>query len=859
MALLPVFYLDLKYKNSRRGNRSMETNMTIDKTYDYQSFDAQIQNWWATTNVYVCDRTSTAPLYTVDTPPPTISGSLHIGHVFSYTQTDIIARFKRLSGFNVFYPFGFDDNGLPTERFVEKKHGVSGYHMGRSEFIKLCSQESNLVAKEFESLWKRLGISADWTRTYSTISPEVQKIAQESFIDLYKKNYVYQKEEPALYCTTCYTSVAQAELEDHVMPSTFNDITFTAEDGSPLTIATTRPELLGSCVAIFFHPDDARYKHLHNTCATVPVFDYQVPIMNDTLVDPEKGTGLVMCCTFGDKNDIAWFKKYNLPYRSSIDLDGKWSQLTGPLAGLKVTQAREKIIELLQQVNALKNQRAITHPVNTHERCKKAIEYVVLKQWFLALLEHKQSFLKAAEKIEWFPSYMHTRYRDWVENLQWDWCLSRQRFYGIPFPAWYCKKCSLIKLPELSQLPIDPQHIQPSTPCTGCGNTTFTPDTDVMDTWNTSSLTPYICAQVFNPALGSPFSQPTSASLLPMSMRPQAHDIIRTWAFYTIVKTWMHHTSIPWESIVISGHVLSSERDKISKSRGNSPTEPENLLKVYPADAIRYWTASGALGTDIAFSENQLKIGIKLQTKLWNAFRFIKEHIHQTPTVQPAQLGNVNEWIVHRISETFTKYHENLERNEFGHALGIVETFFWHDLCDNYLEMVKDQLFNPDAYPAEEVEATRWTLAHIGLRVLQLFAPYMPHVTEHLYQSLFKKGESLHRSSFTTLQTPHSFPESVTTTSTLIDLIGTVRKLKSEHQLSLKSPLQHLIIHSKEKKVLNALETQALLIKGVTHAVTLTFVHSAIECSSLSSTTFNDHLIWKAIINCDDQLSTLPQ
>jgi len=829
--------------------------MSIDstKTYDHKTCDAQIQQWWNETGVYACDTTiANAPVYTVDTPPPTISGSLHIGHVFSYTQTDIIARFMRHSGHSVFYPFGFDDNGLPTERFVEKKHGISGYSMGRAAFIQLCSKESGLVAQEFESLWKRIGISADWTRTYSTISPEVQKISQASFIDLFHKKYIYQKEEPALYCTTCFTSVAQAELDDQEQSSVFYDITFTAEDGSPLTIATTRPELLGSCVAVFYNPDDSRYKHLAKTKALVPVFEYKVPIMADSLVDQEKGTGLVMCCTFGDKNDIAWFKKHNLPYRASIEPDGRWSALTGQLAGLKVTAAREKIIELLKQSNTLVSQRAISHAVNVHERCKKSIEYIILKQWFLKLLEYKQDFLRQAEMIEWYPAYMHTRYRDWVENLQWDWCLSRQRFYGIPFPVWYCSNCNHAKTASLKSLPIDPQQVQPETPCDACGNSTFTPDTDVMDTWNTSSLTPYICADLYEGGIENIFGK-AQLPFLPMSMRPQAHDIIRTWAFDTIIKTWMHHNTIPWKSIVISGHVLSTERDKISKSRGNSPMDPEHLLQNYSADAIRYWTASGALGTDIAFSESQIKVGGRLQTKLWNAFKFIKEHCAQAPTEQPAHFDELNQWIIHSASETFTRYQQALQKNEMGAALHTFENFFWNDVCDNYLELVKDQFFHPENYPVDLVNTTRWTLHHVGLRTLQLLAPYMPHITEYIYKDMYATTEmpTIHKTLFSVVQLPFNFPESAHKIQLLIGMIGTIRKLKSEKQLSLKTPLAELIVHASHHTAHTVATEQQKLLAAISHATEIKILSTPLAESNMhakAGTTAEEKLWFMSIV-----------
>lgn len=823
----------------------------MDTKYDQQQFDKDAQTKWEKEQTYTCKKDSGRELFSIDTPPPTVSGSLHIGHVFSYTQTDIIARFKRLCGFDVFYPFGFDNNGLATERFVEKKHNVSGYRMGRSDFINLCMSESAQSQKDFEHLWKRLGISADWSNTYSTISREARNISQRSFVELYNKGFVYQKEEPALYCTTCFTSVAQAELDDIEFPSHFNDITFTAEDGSSLVVATTRPELLPSCVALFYHPDDERYKHLEGKTAKTPVFGYKVPIYTDEAVSKDKGSGLVMCCTFGDKNDIAWFKKYNLPYRQSIGFDGRWNETTGKLQGLKENEARKKILELLQEEGSLKNQKAITHPVNVHERCQKPIEYVVLKQWFLNILDYKKEFLKAADELEWYPSFMKARYRDWVEHLGWDWCLSRQRFYGIPFPVWYCNSCNKTIVAETKDLPLDPQEKDfPGKACPQCDSTDLRPETDVMDTWNTSSLTPYIVFSLYKGGVENPFDQTAAQTFLPMAMRPQAHDIIRTWAFYTIIKAWMHNKTLPWKSIVISGHVLSNERDKISKSKGNNPFSPENLLSSYPADAIRYWTASGTLGHDVAFSEGQLKIGMRLITKLWNAFRFLKEHISETPHEKPTKVGELNEWLLHRVHKTFLKYKEQLEKNEFGHALSIIEKFFWNDFCDNYLELVKDQLFNGASYNPEQIVATRWTLFHVGLRILQMFAPYLPHVTETIYESIFAQSvhcKSLHITEFKAAQTAFVFESSEQIIQKLIDIIAAIRRFKTEKQLSLKVPLSSLTLHSVHQDLLKKLVPHEQLIKGVTHAQAITYASGDIEKSTLEK---QDDM-WFAVLDLD--------
>src|SRR5579863_3570463 len=538
----------------------------MEKRYEHQTSEATAQQQWETNATYAMEN-NPGKLYSIDTPPPTVSGNLHIGHIFSYTQTDIIARYKRMNGFSVFYPFGFDDNGLPTERYVEKKRNVRGHEMSRSEFIALCTQESHEAAEIFKKLWQKMGLSADWNETYSTISNDSRKISQESFIELFNKGYIYRKQEPALYCTTCRTSVAQAELDDLQVPSFFNDIIFKDSDGNDLIIATTRPELLPACVAVLYNPNDVRYTHLHGKKATVPLFGQTVPLLPDDLVAIDKGSGLVMVCTFGDKTDIIWYKKHNLPYRHVIGLDGKCTDNAGFLQDLKVADARAAVIEKLREQNLLTRQQPITHSVNVHERCKKEIEYTILPQWFISILPYKEKFLEMANEINWHPAFMKSRYNDWVENLAWDWGISRQRFYGIPFPAWHCQDCGKILLAHPNQLPVDPQETPYEGPCPECGSSNIKPDTDVMDTWNTSSLTPYICYNVFQRIINksskefvwfdklttngknynsssvensSPFvlslSKDTNTNFLPMSMRPQAHDIIRTWAFDTIVK-----------------------------------------------------------------------------------------------------------------------------------------------------------------------------------------------------------------------------------------------------------------------------------------------------------------------------------
>jgi len=810
--------------------------MITEKLYDHKKFELEAQTLWENEKIHHFSPASPdqasnpkKEIFSIDTPPPTVSGTLHIGHIFSYTHADVIARYKRMKGYNVFYPMGFDDNGLPTERYVEKKNSTKAHLMKRSEFIALCLKETHDIEKLFESLWRSIGLSVDWNKVYSTISPKAQRISQYSFIELFKKNLVYRKEEPSLYCTTCRTSVSQAELDSAELSSNFNDIRFTTEDGESYVIATTRPELLPACVAVFYHPDDARYKHLNGKYMITPIFEKSVMIMPDDKVDPAKGTGLVMCCTFGDQNDIFWQKKHKLPFVQTVGLDGKWTDISGPLAGMTVHEARKKILELLKESGALQTQKSIVHNVNTHERCKQEIEYITLTQWFINILDHKEKFLELADKIVWKPAFMQARYRDWVTNLSWDWCISRQRFFGIPFPVWHCNDCKAIILPELKDLPIDPQEqAYPGKTCPACKSSNLKPDTDVMDTWNTSALTPQI-----NTCW--PDKSPDGLKL-PMSMRPQAHDIIRTWAFDTIVKAYYHENTIPWDNIVISGHVLAG-KEKISKSKENSKMTPESLLQNFPADAIRFWASNGKLGTDTVFSENELKIGHKLITKLWNAFKFCSEHLdgYQKPNTQP-ELDDLSKWVLDQLSVTYKSYQEHFDQFEYQAALETIEKFFWNTFCDNYLELVKDQFFNPDKYSQNTLAGTRFVLYETGFAILQLYAPVMPHITETLYQQLYKQTEkisSLHITTFDTSRYEYSYEQSSTLITTVLDIVASVRKLKSEKQLSLKTELQKLIIYSNNAALSGQLKTQQALISGITKAHALEFSSEALEHNSL--------------------------
>jgi valyl-tRNA synthetase len=799
----------------------------MEQRYSPQICDEQIRQLWQQQEIYRKKNPNFAN-YTIDTPPPTVSGSLHIGHIFSYTQTDLIARYKRMTGHNVFYPFGFDCNGLATERFVEKKHNTNVSKIGRQAFIELCLSTTEEMKIKFVDLWRTMGLSAELEHTYSTIAPNVAKIAQESFILLANKGFIYRKNEPALFCTTCRTTVAQAELDDLEQSTIFNDIQFSTTDDKKITIATTRPELMASCVAILYHPDDARYQSLAGKSAIVPIFEQEVKILADENVLPEKGSGLVMVCTFGDKTDIEWYKKHNLPYKQSLGLDGKFLPEFKVIGGLKVAEARKAIIEKLQEAELILNQKPIQNSVNVHERCKNPIEYAILPQWFVRLVDNKEKFLELAQEINWNPHHMKARFDDWVANLSWDWCISRQRVFGIPFPVWYCNSCQQATFAPIESLPIDPQTSTIIKECHACGSPNIRPEQDVMDTWNTSSLTPYICKQLYSNSDASPFND---SSFVPMSMRPQAHDIIRTWAFYTLAKSWMHQGVIPWKEIVISGYVLSESKEKISKSKNNAPTEPEKLLTQFPPDAIRFWAASGTLGHDTAFSPEQMAIGQKLLTKLWNALKFAQMNIQDKaiPQDEP-KLDLINAWMINSLENCLAVYHDYFTKHEFSLALQSVEKVFWNDFCDNYIEIVKDQFFNPQNYSQEQLAATYWTLKETSFKILQLYAPFLPHITEYLYQHILKdhyKIDSLH---LTQLSQAKNFDPVIEKNMQLIlEVIAQVRKLKTAQQLSLKTEIEQLTIGNLQADQIKLLKQEVVLIKGICKTVNIQLIKDSVS------------------------------
>ncbi len=767
----------------------------LNKKYNPIESEKKWQEYWQKNDIYKYDFHSDKEIFSIDTPPPTISGSLHIGHLFSYTQAEIIARFQRMQDKNVFYPFGFDDNGLPTERLVEKEENTRAAYMPRSEFIERCLLTTKKYEEDFKNLWLSMGFSVDWSLQYETINPMVRKISQKAFLDMAKCGKAYIKESPVLWCTTCQTSIAQAELESTDKETTFNYIPFIVE-GEELIVATTIPELLYGCVCLFINPDDERYLKYLGKKVLVPLYNYEIPILSDEKVSLEKGTGIVMCATFGDMTDAEWYEKHKLPYRKVIENNGRIAEDVPFIDGLRVSSAREKIIELLKENNLLRKSEVIAHTVSTHERCGKPIEIIPSNQWYIDILSERERYLQAANEINWYPASMKNRYITWVENLKWDWCISRQRYFGIPFPLWYCKKCGKAIYAREDDLPINPMEASPSESCT-CGSNEFIPETAVFDTWATSSLTPLINSR-WNT------ENDLTKKLLPMGMRTQAHEIIRTWAFYTIVRSLFHTGQIPWKDIMICGFVLAKKGEKISKSKNNAASSPKELIQKHSADALRYWVAGSKLGTDTMFSEDELKISKRFLTKLWNAASFCIMQLQDFDGMKPKELLPIDEWIIERVKileKTVTEY---LDQYEIGLAKHEIDEFFWNDFCDNYLEIIKDRLYKPEIHGEKERLSGQYALYNVLLETLKLYSIYVPYITEEIYQSHFKNFEksiSIHKMQWS-MKSDAKNDDILYFGENIKNIIGEVRRYKSERNLSLKEKINNLKIFIPEKQLI---------------------------------------------------------
>jgi valyl-tRNA synthetase len=772
----------------------------LEKHYQHNNCEKKWQYYWGRQELYKWDENAHRDeTFVIDTPPPTVSGSLHMGHIYSYTQADFIARFQRMSGKTVCYPIGFDDNGLPTERLVEKDKGIKAYQIGRAEFIAICKQVVQSYESEFKSLFQSIALSFDWSQEYQTISDISTKISQMSFIDLYRKKLAYRSYTPTFWDPVDQTAIAQAEIEDKEQHGIMSEIRFGSINGIDVVIASTRPELLPACVALFYNPDDDRYQHLANCLISVPIYGQQVPILSDKYVDPQKGTGIVMCCTFGDIQDVRWWQQYNLDLKQCINKSGQMEN-AGILDGLKVKAAREKILELLQVQGLVLNQVELLRPVKCAERSGATLEIIATNQWYVSVMNQKDKLLEQSAKCQWHPPYMKVRLDNWIKGLNQDWCISRQRFFGVPFPVWYSKRPGeegKILLPEIDQLPVNPIVDLPK----GYLASEVTPEFDIMDTWATSSLTPQLVSRGINEELTLDLQR--HQKLFPVDLRPQGHEIIRTWAFTTIVKALYHQNSIPWKNLMISGWCLSSDKTKMSKSKGNTIT-PTKLIEEKGADVVRYWAAHSKLGADIYYSEDAFKDGQKLVNKLWNIAKFCSLHLPKltvsTTTVkqdiisgliyEPADL-----WLLAELYQTIEIATEFFKEFEYCEAKTKIELFFW-TYCDHYIELAKSRLYNDQNRKGQFSGIV--TIYHSLETILKLFAPFTPHITEEIYQTLYaNKINSIHsRGTWPKLEHYQADSNALNIGRAIVTLLELVRKSKSNANISIAKTVPEIKIQT---------------------------------------------------------------
>lgn len=778
------------------------------KGYDFDSIENKWLEFWKNEKIYKFDLDSEKPIYSIDTPPPTVSGKLHMGHFFGDSQQDFIARYKRMRGFNVLNPFGTDNNGLPTLKLVEKEKNIKSKDVTREEFINLCQKTINEeYVPSFIKDYQRSGMSADLDIFYSTIDEHSRRISQESFIDLYNIGREYRSESPALWCVNCQTTIAQVELVDLEKNTLFNDIIFKVED-KDLIISTTRPELLPACVSVFINPNDKRAKDLVGKKAKVPLFNFKVPILADEKADPDKGSGVVMCCTFGDQTDMEWQKQHNLEIKNAINPNGTMSELAGKYKGLKITQAREEIIKDLKKESLLINQKNISQVVNVCERCHTPIEFITKKQWFVRYLDLKEEMLKWGDEIKWYPDFMKTRYYNWVNGLKWDWCISRQIPFGIPFPVWYCKDCDNVILAKKEDLPIDPLESKPPIKkCPKCGCEDFIPEEDIMNTWATSALTPTIIkdilkeTKVYDKIKNKPFT-----------IRRNGHDIITFWDFNSILKSNLHYKQKPWEELLINGWMLGKDGKKMAKSLGNG-LSPQEVINEWGADVLRYLSSYSKLGEDLSFPEDELKSGKKLINKLLNATKFAFLNLEDFNFKQPNEFEEFDLLFLTKLNKIIESTTNYFDKYEYSKAKYEIEQFFFKDFCDNYLEIIKKRIYNSQG---DKKISAQYVLYNSILSIIKMFAPIIPFVTEELYHKYFiqhEKTKSIHLT-----QWPKQInikQKNLEIYYLFLDTLKDIRQQKSDAQKSMKSEIKLYLPSDK-------LESLSLVIddlKNVTNAI----------------------------------------
>jgi valyl-tRNA synthetase len=749
-------------------------------SYDAQALEEECRARWEASDIYRYDPAAAGEPFAVDTPPPYVSAShLHVGHAMSYTQAEFVVRYQRMRGRSVFYPMGFDDNGLPTERHVETVLGLDKRKTTRADFRAACLQETAKGAASYETLFRSLGLSVDWSLRYSTIDEHCRRTAQWSFLDLHRRGHLYRGSEPVTWDPVQETALAQADLELVPRTTSLHTLRFQSPEGTWLPIATTRPELLPACVALYHHPDDPRWQGIQS--AIVPLFQHQVPVLQDPDVDPQYGTGLLMVCTFGDAEDVRRWRRDGLPLREVMRRDGRLGDLAGPFAGLKPQAARKAILEALAAEGRYDGAQAVEQTVPTAERSGAEVEWLAVPQWFVRLLPHRAQLKQRATELRFYPPFMEQRLHDWIDGLDRDWNISRQRHYGVPMPVWLCTGCGEPVLAREEDLPVDPLEDPPPVErCPSCGGE-LRGDPDVMDTWMTSSLTPLVTSN----AAGSPGRK---AGPFPGTVRVQAFEIIRTWLFYTVAKSELHRGCLPFRDVMISGWGLDEHGKKLSKRTIRPQHDPSHLITKYGADALRHWAGRSALGRDLRFSEQDVRSGRKVAVKLWNAGKLVASF----PRGGQGRQQPEDQALLHALDELLETVASGLDQYDYATGLHALDRFLFGTFCDDWLEASKERIRRPERQPEGSPEAAAWVAREVLRALLGAYAPFVPFVTDALWWHLYapeEGGPSLHLTPF---PRPRGAPPGDPLLAHVDTVRDTVRRLRTEQGLPQSREVRYL-------------------------------------------------------------------
>lgn len=841
----------------------MTNNTSFPNKYDTKVREKEILEFWEKNKIYSFDEKTTKPVFSIDTPPPTMSGAMHAGHAFSYTQTDFIARYKRMRGFEVFYPFGTDDNGLPTENLVQKKKKVDLRRVSRDEAFEITNAYLQEHRAEFVQDWKNLGISADFENLgYSTIDNESRKISQKSFIDLYKKGLIEQREGPVLWDRKFQTAIAQAELEDIEREAFLNFVKakVVGTENTYVIYATTRPELcfgvvgasvqdIGDYVKLkvgeefwitgkatveekfkdfdYEIVEELKGQDIIGQKILIPVVEREVELSHDVAVQADFGTGIAYFCTYGGLEDKEWVLRHGVEPVSVLNIYGKLTEACGKYANMLAENARKEIISDMEDAEFIIKKEKKKQIVNVGERSGVEVEYIVTKQWYGKYLDKKEYFFECAQKFNWKPEFMKHRLENWIEGLNWDWGFSRQRHFGIPIPAWTCESCGEVVLATEDQLPVDPTRDScPSDACPKCGSD-LRGESDVLDTWFTSASSTHL-------ALRNIEDEELRKKMFPMDLRPQAHDIINFWLFYSMAKSQMLDGINPFDNVVVSGWLLDPQGKKMSKSKGNV-TDPKEVTEKFSNDALRFMAASSKLGQDLPYQEKEVKTGAGIANKIFNAAKFtdmlLGEMGEELKKLDATHLRSIDKWILSKCQQVIQRATDAMENYDYSKAKAEIEGFFMRDVADNYIEIVKQRLWQAEVRGQDEMKKAAVTLYHVMYNAMRCFAPFMPYITEEVYQNFFSKFEnekSIHLTSWPTSEASLVDEGLETRGDGFVSIVGAIRKYKSEKQVSQKVGISTLTIECSDEMrefIENSLED----LRAVSSSESIVFESADIE------------------------------